>query len=106
MRQELLYDYRDGSVNDLALKAQIVRGYELFKVRLAWRAVRDACAEDVGGSLRTGRSRRFCRRWGNKLWSCSSRDSGRCGRGDGTWRTIWTLQATSVGRLSFYESAG
>lgn len=33
VKQELIYDYHDGSVNDLALKTQIMKGYEQFKVR-------------------------------------------------------------------------
>jgi hypothetical protein len=29
----VVYDYHDGSVHDLALRSQILRGYEEFKVR-------------------------------------------------------------------------
>lgn len=32
VKQELIYDYHDRSVNDLALKTQIMKGYEMFKV--------------------------------------------------------------------------
>lgn len=32
--QEVVYDYHDGAVQDIALRAHLLRGYEQFKVRL------------------------------------------------------------------------
>ena len=35
-KPEVVYDYQDGSLHDLALRTHLLRGYELFKVGRIW----------------------------------------------------------------------
>ena len=93
----VVYDYHDGSVHDFALRAQILRGYEEFKV-CGGIALRARSWLTIASSSPTDPSRLSLRHWASKHWSCSSRGSSRYGRGNGTSRRIRSL-ATVLVRL-------
>ena len=47
---DVVYDYDEGSVHDVALRAQVLRGYEEFKVRIVCLCFR-LCAGPNGSLL-------------------------------------------------------
>ena len=104
----VVYDYHEGSVCDFALRAQVLQGYEEFKVRA------DLCRPFLFArqrrqgpfiyqlffrhrcSLPMGRSRPSLARWDGRRWSFSWRGSSRCGRGNWISRRIRNLGTVSV----------
>ena len=69
----VVYDYHEGSVHDIALRAQVMQGYEEFKVRVSCHVMLGGVIYDrlllksrLGYSLPMGRSRLYLVRWDGK----------------------------------------
>jgi hypothetical protein len=84
-------------VHDIALRAQVLQGYEEFKVRLVILPSLSVCSCNAGGAAIYLRpfvlcsspmdlSRPSLAYWDGRRWSYSWRGSSRCGRGSGILR--------------------
>ena len=89
-------------MHDVALRAQVLQGYEEFKVRicalspLVHTRQRRPFNDPDSYSLPMDRSRQSLGRWDSRLWNYSSRGSSLCGHGSGGFRRIQNLATASV----------
>jgi hypothetical protein len=97
-------------VHDLALRAQVLQGYEEFKVRVSYRPLFMHASgghllttflsfENHYHSLPMDLSRTSLAYWEGRRWSYSWRGSSRCGRGSGISRRIRNSETVSVRSL-------